>query len=48
MMKQSDTKRSSFLSTYITYCADPDDSDGIADDTEDDSCVTWKKMHTFH
>jgi len=40
-MKQSDMKRSSFLPTYSTYCADPDDSDGIADDTEDDSCVTF-------
>jgi regulator of replication initiation timing len=47
MMKQSGMKRSSSLPKYITCCADPDDSD-IADDTEEDSCVTRERMHTSH
>ena len=48
MMKQSDTKSSSSLPTSIICHADLDNSDSIAGNTEDNSCVTCKKMHTCH
>jgi hypothetical protein len=45
MMKQSDTKRSSSLPSSIVCYAD---QDSIADNNEDDSCVTRERMHTYH